>query len=355
MKQSIKLFFHQVFNWEYWPFLIVYFPTFFFWAYFSIRAKSFFFFSPSNPGIKNGGMAMESKMEIYDMLPSGIYPKTILIKPGDDFAKIIQRMQENEISFPCIAKPDMGLKGKAVQKINNKDSLKRYLSISHVDSLIQQLIPYSMEAGIFYYRFPVDLQGKISGIVAKEFMIVTGDGKSSIQDLIKRNTRFYLQLDALKKMYGEKLNEILNAGEERNLMPYGNHARGSKFTDETWRVNEKLTKIINDICINVDGFYFGRMDIKFASWEELEQGKNFSIIELNGAGSEPTHIYDPSHSIFFAWKEIISHWNIMFKIGRINYKTGTQYMTFAEGIQMLKENNKLIDQLILQSNELTEN
>ena len=355
MKQNIKLFFHKVFNREYWPFLIVYFPTFFFWAYFSIKAKSFFFFSPSNPGIKNGGMAMESKKEIYDMLPSGIYPKTILVKPGDDFAKIIQQMQENEISFPCIAKPDMGLKGKAVQKINNIDSLKRYLSISHVDSLIQQLIPYLLEAGIFYYRFPGDLQGKISGIVAKEFMIVTGDGKSSTQDLIKRNTRFYLQLEALKKMYGEKLNEILIAGEERNLMPYGNHARGSKFTDETWRVNEKLTKIINDICIKVDGFYFGRMDIKFASWEELEQGKNFSIIELNGAGSEPTHIYDPSHSIFFAWKEIIRHWNIMFKIGRINYKTGTQYMTFAEGIQMLKENNKLIDQLILQSNKLTEN
>jgi hypothetical protein len=31
--------------------------------------------------------------------------------------------------------------------------------------------------------------------------------------------------------------------------------------------------------------------------EELEQGINFSIVELNGA--EPTHIYDPKHSLFF--------------------------------------------------------
>jgi hypothetical protein len=48
-------------------------------------------------------------------------------------------------------------------------------------------------------------------------------------------------------------------------------------------------------------FYYGRLDIMFTSWEDLAQGLNFSIVEVNGAGSEPTHIYDPKHSIFFAW------------------------------------------------------
>jgi hypothetical protein len=36
--------------------------------------------------------------------------------------------------------------------------------------------------------------------------------------------------------------------------------------------------------------------------EELEQGINFSIVELNGAASEPTHIYDPKHSLFLHGK-----------------------------------------------------
>jgi hypothetical protein len=80
----------------------------------------------------------------------------------------------------------------------------------------------------------------------------------------------------------------------------------------------------------------------------LSEGKDFSIIELNGAGSEPTHIYDPAHSIFFAWKEIIRHWNILYKISRLNHNFHKlPYMKFGPGIQMLRENTrhfKLVEQ-----------
>ena len=165
------------------------------------------------------------------------------------------------------------------------------------------------------------------------------------------HNRLLKDIDELSK----DISEILAEGEKRLVVPFGNHSRGTKFLDYTHKANKQLCDTIDKLCRNINGFYFGRLDIKFNSWAELSEGKNFSIIELNGAGSEPAHIYDPKHNLFFAWKEIIRHWNIMFKIGRINYKTGTQYMTFAEGIQMLKENNKLIDQLTLQSNELTEN
>ncbi len=295
---------------------------------------------------------MESKMEIYDLLPIETYPKTILHKTNEDFTELLHKINASEIKFPFIAKPDIGLKGKAVQKIKDLDSLHRYADAIKTDFLIQELINFPLEAGIFYYRYPNEKKGIISGIVVKEFMILTGDGKSTIEDLIKKNNRYLLQLNALKKMHGDLLCKILKEKEEINLMPYGNHARGSKFTDETWRANEKLNQMINDICINVKGFYFGRLDIKFSSWEELEEGKSYSIIELNAAGSEPTHIYDPAHSIFFAWKEIAKHWNIMHEIARINFKNGTKYITFKEGIEMLKGNIQLIDQLEMQASEL---
>jgi hypothetical protein len=32
--------------------------------------------------------------------------------------------------------------------------------------------------------------------------------------------------------------------------------------------------------------------------------KNFFVVELNGAASEPTHIYDPKHSLFFRMEGI---------------------------------------------------
>ena len=62
-----------------------------------------------------------------------------------------------------------------------------------------------------------------------------------------------------------------------------------------------------------------------------------SIIEVNGAGSEPTHIYDPRHTIFFGWKEIIRHINILCKISMQNHRKGYPYLTVREGLQMFRE------------------
>jgi hypothetical protein len=41
--------------------------------------------------------------------------------------------------------------------------------------------------------------------------------------------------------------------------------------------------------------------------------QEFSLIEVNGAGSEPTHMYDPRHSLLNAWKEIVKHWIILWR------------------------------------------
>ena len=85
------------------------------------------------------------------------------------------------------------------------------------------------------------------------------------------------------------------------------------------------------------------MDIRYSTWEELKEGKNFSIIELNGAGSEPTHIYDPQHSLMYAWKEIIKHWTILYKVSRENHHPEKRpYMSLRSGFSMFKENSEYI-------------
>jgi hypothetical protein len=57
----------------------VYTPIYLYWIWLCIRARTFFFFYASNPTIKNGGFLMESKKEIYDIIPQEYYPKTIFI------------------------------------------------------------------------------------------------------------------------------------------------------------------------------------------------------------------------------------------------------------------------------------
>ncbi len=329
----------KITNWEYWPFDVVYLPIYCYWAWLALKARSFFFFNTANPTIENGGFLMESKKKIYDQMEEGSYPKTFLINDLTSFNHCIQKIQSNEIVFPIIAKPDIGLRGLQVKKLNNIDDLLEYHSHSKVAYLLQEYINYPNEVGIFFYKMPGDLQGTISGIVGKEFLTVIGNGQSTIEELIIQNDRYFLQLDQLRNNYGKTLENILPKNDLLTLVPYGNHARGAKFIDLTHLADAQLNNTINSICNKIPQFYFGRMDIKYNDWNELKEGKHFSIIELNGAGSDPTHIYDPKHSIFFAWKEIIKHLNILFRISRINKeRLQLNYMTTKEGMDMLKAN-----------------
>jgi hypothetical protein len=341
----MRLFLHKLTNWEYWPFKIVYIPIYFLWAFYAIKSRTIFFFNASNPTMRNGGFIMDSKKEIYDLIPQKYYPKTILIKENFPFEDVLIVKENSNISFPLIVKPDIGLRGSAVKKINAIAELKEYHESANFDYLVQDLIPFSNEIGIFYVRFPNQEKGKITGIVAKEFLIVTGDGRSTIKELIKQNPRFEMQLTALEKEYKDKLEDVLLKDEKLNLVPFGNHCRGSKFVDASYLISDKLTNVINEMCLQIDGFYFGRMDLMYNSIAELEEGKNFQVVEINGAASEPTHIYDPKHSIFFAWKELARHITYMYKISIANNKNGVPFLTHKQGMHQyrlhLEQNNKI--------------
>jgi hypothetical protein len=343
----LRLFLHKLTNWEYWPFQIVYIPIYFLWAFYAIKARTIFFFNASNPTMRNGGFIMDNKMEIYNLIPQKFYPKTALIKEKVANEELISSYQKSTIAFPFIAKPDIGLRGSAVKKIHSIEELQSYHEKANFDYLIQDLIPYENEVGIFYVRFPNVKKGRITGIVAKEFLIVEGDGIATIEQLLKNNPRYNLQLKVLQKEYGNDLKDVLLKGEKRNLVPYGNHARGAKFIDASNLISDKLTDVINDMCEQIPEFYFGRMDVMYQSWDDLENGKNFSIVELNGAASEPTHIYDPKHSIFFAWKELARHITYMYKISVLNHQRGFSYLSHKEGMKQyrlhLEQSNKIVN------------
>jgi hypothetical protein len=336
-------FFIRLFNWEYWPFHVVYGPLYFYWLWLCVKSRSFFFFNTSNPTIKNGGFLMESKWDIYNMLPRGSYPETLFFSAGTRPTEIADAVYRNHLQYPLVGKPDIGMQGIAVKKLDTEADLVAYAAKAKVDFLIQEFVPLPQEVGIFYYRFPNEEKGHISGIVSKEFLTVKGDGFSSIEELLRKDKRYILQLPVLKRTYGARLKRVLLAGEEFVLVPYGNHVRGAKFIDASHLIDEKLVDSIDKLCKQVNGFYYGRLDIRYNTWEELKDGKNFSIIELNGAGSEPTHIYDPNHSIVYAWSEIIRHWRILWRISHFNHQKNRQpYMDTRTGLDMLRANKTYV-------------
>lgn len=311
----MKLWWHKLRNWEYWSAYFIYMPTFFYWIWMSLKFKSINFYKLSNPSIKNGGVYGDSKMDVYKLFPKKIYPKTILIKKNKDynFKKIIS---EYELNFPLILKPDVGLRGIDVVKINSIIEIEHYFQKVNKNFLIQEFIKLPNEIGLFYCRIPNKNNGKITGITLKKFLTLEGNGIESIEQLLKKEHRYSMQIVKLKDKIN--LNEILSKNEKRCLVPFGNHNRGTEFLDGKAFISDKLEETFNNLLKSVPGFYYGRLDIRYNTFKELEQGENFSIIELNGAKSEPSHIYDPKHSFWFGQKEIFKHQKLMHKIIKVN-------------------------------------
>lgn len=342
-RTALRRFCIKLFHWEYWPFHVVYGPMYIYWAWLSLKARSFFFFNAANPGITNGGFLLESKKQIYDTMPEGAYPRTAFFHADTSIQSIQKELTRRALSFPLIAKPDTGMRGMQVKVLHSLDEAAHYATNSQVDFLIQEYISYKHEAGIFYYCLPGETRGHISGIVGKEFLSVTGDGLSTIEALLLREDRYTLQLPVLQRTHGTALQHVLPKGKTHVLVPYGNHSRGAKFIDLTPQTNAALSQTLDRLCQQIPGFHFGRLDIRYNTWEELCAGKNFSVIELNGAGSEPTHIYDPTHSLFFAWKEIARHLNLLYRISRANHRQhDIPYMSTRAGLKMLRDNARQV-------------
>ena len=347
MRMKSRIFRIRLFHWEYWSFHTIYLPIYPIWLFLCLRARSFFFFAASNPGIKNGGFLGESKKQIYELIPAEFQPKTIFFEKGVDPQIVLDRLNDKQFRYPLIGKPDVGGRGRGVKKLDNPEGVLSYARRATLDFHVQEFVTYEKELGVFYYRFPDWQRGRISGIVGKEFLKVRGDGKRSARELLMLNPRGILQLPELERYHPELLDQVVAASELLEIAPYGNHARGAKFLDDTEKLSHALSERLDCLCRQIPDFYFVRLDIRYRDLGFLEAGKDFSIIEVNGAGSEPTHIYDPGHSIFFAWKEIVRHWIILFKISRANHRLGYPYLSFTEGIRMFRNERSHSKQLNL--------
>jgi len=327
---AVRRWYIKTFQWEYWPMWVVYLPVSFYYIYLAIKAKSLFFFSAANPGIETGGAFFESKWKIFQLIPSAYYPKTIYITAHETLDKVQEALDAASINFPVIAKPDRGECGWLVQKISNIGELTAYLNKVNIPFLIQEYVDYPLEFSIFYYRHPSSNKGILTSITFKKLLTLTGDGHSTIEELILQNDRSFLQFQRLKELNTIDFSSVLQKGEEQVIVPYGNHVLGAMFLDYNHIIDEQLNNTFDTISNQIEGFYFGRFDLRCTSIEDLKQGKNIAILELNGVGAEPAHIYQPGFSFFKAEKVIAQHYKMMYEAAIYLKEKGLNYMTHAE-------------------------
>ena len=89
--------------------------------------------------------------------------------------------------------------------------------------------------------------------------------------------------------------------------------------------NEQLEEVFDKIALQIEGYNFGRFDLRVSSEEDLSRGVNMKIMELNGANSEPAHIYDPKMPLITAYKALFRHWKNLFQVSVANHKLGVPY------------------------------
>ncbi len=335
-KRRVPLFLVKLLNYEYWPFWLFFMPLVPYWVYLSIRAKSFTYFTAANPGIEHSGVFGESKIDILEKIDRHYLPTTLFFKSDTPVAQVSKRLKNESLAFPIIIKPNVGERGNEVAKVNNTNQLTSYLDTNTTDFIIQEFVDFEIELGVLYYKFPDESKSGITSIVTKEFLTVTGNGTSTIIELIGQSDRARLQLSVLKQRMGDELLEVLATGEKRNLEPIGNHSRGTKFLSGMNLLNDQLVAVFDDVSKNIEGFYFGRFDLKVKSIEDLYKGDNIKILELNGVTSEPAHIYDPSYSIWKAWSEAARNMKMMFRVCKANMKNGVEVTPFFEMFRLVR-------------------
>jgi hypothetical protein len=277
-----------------------------------------------------GGMLGESKYDVLKLIPDQYKPKTIFVEHPSTKEKIFELLREHQIQLPVIFKPDLGERGFMVKRIFDEHDIDNYLDKIKVNFLLQELVDLPVECGVFYSRFPNEKEGKVTSVVMKEMLSVTGNGSSTLAELILDKPRAKLQWEVLKISHADKIQSIIGNGEVVDLNLIGNHCLGTKFLSGEHLINDKLSQTFDTISKQINGFYFGRYDLRCASVDDLYAGK-IKIMELNGCGAEPAHIYHPGFSLWKALRILTTHWHTMFTISVQNHKRGVPYVSFQEG------------------------
>lgn len=328
-------------NYEFWPFWLFYAPIYWYGLVLAMKARSFTYFTAVNPALHFGGLLNTSKVEFLKQLNKKYRPAYLLINTQDSIELIRKKIEINKIEFPLVAKPDMGERGRGVEKINNLGELQEYLATNkeaNSNIILQEFIEYPIELGVLYYRNPSTARSKITSIVIKEFLTIEGTGVLTLKELILKNTRARFRQDYLFKKFENRLNEIIPKYEKVRLEPIGNHNRGTAFLNGNHLINKQLVNVIDDIAQPLKGFYYGRFDLKTRSIEDLNRGEHIKIMEINGVNSEPAHIYQPGYSLKQAYRDIKMHMHIIYLISQENHKKGIPYSPLNKVLKEMYKN-----------------
>jgi hypothetical protein len=336
---------------EFWPGWLFYAPIVAQWIALGLRHGDMSLPTAANPCITGGGLCGESKISILDQVNEAarpwLVPYTSLVTgrtSRNDLAEAERVLERAGIGFPLVAKPDIGCNGTGVRLIESRARLGKYLAAFPRDCgvMLQEFAPEEGEAGIFYVRESGAATGRITSITFKHAPHVTGDGHSTLRQLILADPRAGRVRHLYLPRLADRLQQVPARGERVRLVFVGNHCKGSVFENATHQATPALAAAIEQIARALPEFHFGRLDVRFASLARLRRGEGFRVIEINGAGSEATHVWDPATTLREAWRAQFFHYGAAFRIGAANRARGYRPAGLRELFRLWRTQRRLM-------------
>lgn len=311
-------------QWEFWPAWLFYLPVAFQYLRLSVKYRGFNLPTCANPGMFTGGLIGESKYATLQDLrrssPDWVAPSFLI--EGGRIALLEDLLQRGELEFPFVLKPDVAQRGSGFKVARTESDVRNYFAAVDIPIVAQKYIAGPHETGVFYYRFPHEPSGRIFAITEKIFPVIFGDGRRSVEELIRADARAAMMAEVYLRRFQDGRNMVLPFGQSLRLVEAGNHAQGCIFRDGMHLWSEELEARIDEISQKVPGFFIGRYDVRFASLEEFQRGRGFTILELNGAASEATSAYDATKSLGTAYRLLFGQWELVFAIASENRRRG---------------------------------
>ena len=318
---------------EFWPFWAFYTPIILYIFWLVVRFRGPTLMCNSNPAIALSGFVGESKLAVLDRISGParhwVSPYTSVIckmDKAETHMAALAAMDAAALSFPLVAKPDLGMRGVGVQLLNSCDDLKRYIADFPDDArfILQKLVDVEGEVGAYYVRMPGAEKGTVTGLTLKYFQRVTGDGVRTLGQLIKDHPRAGSVIRLYQKRFADRWDDIPPEGQSIRLAFSGSHSKGCLFRDGTELITDALSDRVDEIAKAMDGFYVGRLDLRFGDFDTFLEGRGFRIIEVNGAGGENTQIWDSRTTLRQAWSTLFQQYRILWAIGAANRRRGVK-------------------------------
>lgn len=285
---------------EFWPQWLFYPPVWVWAVLLMLRHRSIRAPLAANPSFPAGGLVGESKCAILDLVgpearcwfaPHIGFERTCA-SAIDDLARARTALEAAGLALPLVAKPDLGCRGAGVRPVRTDPELLAYLEGFPAGARIvfQSLVDGDGEAGVFWARAPGEPAGRIISLTLKNFPQVIGDGRSTLRELILRDPRAGRIAHLYFDRHADRLDRIVPQGHRVRLAFAGSHSRGAIFRDGTHLVTPAMDARFAGIASAIPEFWFGRFDVRFERFADLQAGTGFRILEVNGAGAEATHI-----------------------------------------------------------------